>query len=96
MIIFHLFYLLRKSLYTNGLRRPGRRNLLATNDLGVNYLDMMISLSPVLCLCCLCSLLAICIALAEFLALSISLPNIVIFSHLVKFLFNVIIIIYTI
>jgi hypothetical protein len=34
MIIFHLFYLLHKSLYTNDLRGPGRRNLLTNNDLG--------------------------------------------------------------
>jgi len=32
-IYFHLFCLLRKSLYTKDLRGPGRRNLLVTNDL---------------------------------------------------------------
>ena len=58
------------------------------------YRDIIVNLSPVVCLCCLCSWLAICIALAEFVALSISLPNIVMLSHLVKFLFNVIVIIY--
>ena len=33
VIYFHLFCLLHKSLYSNDLRRPGRRKCLIVNDL---------------------------------------------------------------
>ena len=53
----------------------------------------MWSLSPVLALCSVCNFVAMCIALAVFLQLSINLPNIEMLIHSEKFLFLVIVII---